>query len=178
MKALNVSLLGMLVIALISFTACQSENSSDATDETEESLAAAPTSDATAELTAERTNANDVPPAPTGPTTTISFEETTFNFGEVDDGEKVSHVYEFTNTGNEPLVISNAKGSCGCTVPKWPKTPIPPGETGEIMVEFNSKGKTGTQTKRVTITANTDPAQTFLTITGQVNKIETAGEEG
>ena len=55
-------------------------------------------------------------------------------------------------------------------MPKWPKTPIAPGETGEILVEFNSKGKPGKQTKRVTVTANTDPAQTFLTITGQVNK--------
>lgn len=176
MKALNVSFLGMLVIALLSFTACQSEKTSDAEEDTQENLAAAPTGDATADQT--RGETSDVPPAPTGPTTTISFEDNTFDFGDVDDGEKVSHVYEFTNTGNEPLVISNAKGSCGCTVPQWPKTPIPPGETGEIVVEFNSKGKTGKQTKRVTITANTDPAQTFLTITGNVLKKETAGEEG
>ena len=135
-----------------------------------ESLAAAPNSDSPAKPATTAANSNAVP-APTGPTTNLEFSETTFDFGEVDEGEKVSHVYKFTNTGSEPLVISNAKGSCGCTVPKWPKNPIAPGETGDILVEFNSKGKAGKQTKRVTITANTDPAQSFLTITGQVNKV-------
>jgi len=90
----------------------------------------------------------------------------------VDQGEKVNHVYKFKNTGNEPLIISNAKGSCGCTVPSWPKEPIPVGGTGEIAVQFDSKGKKGNQSKRVTLTANTDPAQTFLTIKGVVNAPE------
>lgn len=101
-------------------------------------------------------------------TTTMEFEESTFDFGTIDAGEKVSHVYKFTNTGENPLVIKDAKGSCGCTVPKWPKAPIMPGETAEILVEYNSKGKKGKETKRVTLTANTNPAQTFLTITGEV----------
>ena len=70
-----------------------------------------------------------------GPTTTIEFKETTFEFGEIEQGEKVSYAYKFTNTGSEPLVIKNAKGSCGCTVPKWPKEPIAPGESGELLVE-------------------------------------------
>ena len=106
--------------------------------------------------------------APTGPTTTISFPATEFDFGTVDAGEIVSHVFEFTNTGSEPLIISNAKGSCGCTVPQWPKDPIAPGASGEITVEFNSKGKKNKQNKKVTITANTEPAQTFLYIKGEV----------
>ena len=106
--------------------------------------------------------------APAGPTTSIEFAETEFDFGTVDQGESVSHVYTFTNTGNEPLIISNAKGSCGCTVPKWPKEPIAPGETGELLVEFNSKGKKNKQNKKVTITANTNPAQTFIYLKGDV----------
>jgi hypothetical protein len=108
------------------------------------------------------------PAAPTGPTTVMTFAETTFNFGTVEDGEKVRHAYKFKNTGKEPLVISNAKGSCGCTVPQWPQAPVAPGASGEIIVEFDSKGKPGVQTKTVTITANTDPAVSTLTITGNV----------
>ncbi|MEM6966686.1 MAG: DUF1573 domain-containing protein [Bacteroidota bacterium] len=107
---------------------------------------------------------------PSGPTTTIEFEETEFDFGTIDEGEKVSHLYKFKNTGNEPLIIKDAKGSCGCTVPQWPKEPVPVGGTAEMLVEFNSKGKSGAQNKRVTITANTNPAQTFISIKGQVNK--------
>jgi hypothetical protein len=106
---------------------------------------------------------------PVGPLTTLEFEETEFDFGTINAGEKVNHVYKFKNTGNEPLVISNAKGSCGCTIPSWSKEPIPVGGTGEIAVQFDSKGKKNKQSKRVTITANTDPAQTFLTIKGEVN---------
>ncbi|MEM9545277.1 MAG: DUF1573 domain-containing protein, partial [Bacteroidota bacterium] len=100
--------------------------------------------------------------------------EDTYDFGEVPEGEKVVHTYKFKNTGKEPLVISNAKGSCGCTVPEWPREPIPVGGSGEIRVQFDSKGKGkvggGSQSKKVTITANTDPANTFLTIKGIVNK--------
>lgn len=119
------------------------------------------------------------PAVPVGPTTSIEFEENSYDFGEVMDGEKVEHTYKFTNTGSEPLVISNAKGSCGCTVPQWPKEPIAPGATGEILVRFDSKGKGrvggGAQTKTVTITANTTPPDTRITIKGKVNKEEAAG---
>ena len=168
MQVRNLFMLGLLIVAIAGFTAC-SGSESETKDEASESLATAPTADNTIKPATDAKKANNVP-TPTGPTTTMNFEETKFDFGDVDEGETVSHVYEFVNTGDEPLVISNAKGSCGCTVPKWPKTPIPPGETGEIQVEFNSKGKSGKQTKRVTITANTDPAQTFLTISGNVIK--------
>ncbi|MBX2929810.1 MAG: DUF1573 domain-containing protein [Saprospiraceae bacterium] len=110
----------------------------------------------------------DANPIPTGPTTEIAFTETEFDFGTVKDGEKVSHTYKFKNTGKEPLVISNAQGSCGCTVPKWPRDPIAPGKSGEIVVEFDSKGKAGDRNQKVTLTANTNPPQTFLTLKGKV----------
>lgn len=110
------------------------------------------------------------PPVPTGPKTNMKFSESTYNFGSVTDGEKVEHIYKFKNTGNDPLIISNAQGSCGCTVPQWPKEPIAPGKSGEIKVVFDSKGKVGKQNKTVTITANTEPATTTINITGEVLK--------
>jgi len=108
------------------------------------------------------------PEVPAGPTTVMSFDETSFDFGSVDEGEKVAHIYKFKNTGEEPLILSNAKGSCGCTVPVWPREPIAPGAEGEIKVEFNSKGKKGKRNQKVTITANTNPPQTFIYLKGEV----------
>ena len=102
------------------------------------------------------------------PWTKIEFEESVFNFGEIDQGEVVQNVMQFTNTGENPLIIINAKGSCGCTVPSWPKDAILPGETGEILVRFDSKGKKGNQTKRVTLTCNTEPVVNYLMIKGKV----------
>lgn len=110
----------------------------------------------------------DLPPAPAGPTTSVDFEETTFDFGTIIEGEKIAHTYTFTNAGDEPLVISDAKGSCGCTIPAWPREPIAPGETASITVEFNSKGKRGKRNQKVTLTANTNPPQTFIYLTGQI----------
>lgn len=103
--------------------------------------------------------------------TTMSFQEMKYDFGTVQEGEKVTRKFKFKNTGDKPLTIQNAKGSCGCTVPTWPRTPIAPGAENEIEVVFDSKGKPGKQTKTVTITANTSPSPTTtLTITGEVIK--------
>lgn len=109
-----------------------------------------------------------IPQTPAGPTTTIKFDEESFDFGMVNEGDHVVHVFKFKNTGTEPLVISNARGSCGCTIPTWPKDPVAPGATGEIKVDFNSAGKPGNQSKRVTVVANTNPTESFLTIQGIV----------
>jgi hypothetical protein len=99
------------------------------------------------------------------PATTMQFVETEFDFGKIKQGDSPEHIFKFTNTGNEPLIIADAKGSCGCTVPTYPKdTPIAPGATGEILVKFNSAGKSNNQQKTVTLTANTNPLTTVLTI--------------
>ena len=105
---------------------------------------------------------------PGGKYPTFSFENTEFNFGTVNEGDIVNHTYSFTNTGEVPLIIKNAVASCGCTVPSWPKEPIAPGATGNIQVSFDSKGKPNQQTKTITITANTDPSITKLTLKGMV----------
>lgn len=167
------SLLALLLLANLFFEGglkswFKSENS-----QIRESAAASSLAPGTDNLSAA-SGAGNIPgmnvnnPVSNQPATTIEYDNAKFNFGVVDEGEVVKHVYKFKNTGKEPLVISNAKGSCGCTVPTWPKEPVPPGGTGEINVEFNSKGKPGPQSKRVTVTANTTPTETYLEITGEV----------
>ena len=102
------------------------------------------------------------------PLASIKFESDTFNFGEVMEGEKVSHSYKFTNTGKNNLVISKAYGSCGCTVPEWPKEPIKPGASASIDVVFNSENRGGKAMKSVTILSNTEPSQTVVYLVGNV----------
>lgn len=96
--------------------------------------------------------------------------EMVYDFGTITEGEEVEHIFEFKNIGKVPLVIKNAVGSCGCTVPDWEKKPIPIGETSKIKVKFNSSGRKGEQKKAVTLTSNTYPVQTILYIKGKVNK--------
>jgi hypothetical protein len=104
----------------------------------------------------------------TGKVASITFEESTFDFGEAIEGQVVEHVFKFTNTGSNDLIIFDAKGSCGCTVPEYPKTPIKPGATSEIRVKFDTNGKQNAQEKNVTITANTQPNISTLVIKGFV----------
>lgn len=121
-------------------------------------------------------NLNDRQPSLTGNSnsniskTSVSFDEMKFDFGDLKEGDIVHHTFLFKNNGDNPLIITNAIGSCGCTVPTYPKDPIAPGEIGKIEVQFNSKGKEGLQNKTVTVTANTEPANTVLTITSNVSK--------
>lgn len=107
----------------------------------------------------------------------IKFENELYDFGEITQGEKVKFTYKFTNVGDAELVISSAKGSCGCTVPDWPRKPIAPGESGEIRVVFNSEGKSGKQHKKVSIVANTQPSTTVVALTGNIIKPASDGAE-
>ena len=93
----------------------------------------------------------------------MSFTETTYDFGTINQGEAQEHVFTFTNTGEADLVIVDAKSSCGCTVPQYPKTPIAPGETGEMLVKFNGSGKNQVS-KTVTVTANTQKGKEMISI--------------
>jgi hypothetical protein len=87
----------------------------------------------------------------------MEFDKKLHDFGDIRAGEKVSYPFRFVNRGRSNLLIQNASGSCGCTVPDFPKEPIPPGREGFIRVLFNSEGKNGVQEKQVTILANTLP---------------------
>ena len=101
-------------------------------------------------------------------TASISFDKQVYDFGTVNEGEFVETVFKVTNSGKTDLVISNAQATCGCTVPEWPKSPIKPGETGDIKVKFNTNGKPNRQQKTVTLTTNTVAGKERLTIKGMV----------
>jgi hypothetical protein len=90
----------------------------------------------------------------------IAWEKSTFDFGDVPQGDKVEHTFKFKNTGNEPLIITNVQVTCGCTTPKgWARDPIAPGQSGEITIAFNSLGKFGKQNKVVTVVSNAANAE-------------------
>jgi hypothetical protein len=102
----------------------------------------------------------------------ITWEKKTHDFGDIVQGDKVEQTFYFTNTGNEPLLITNVQVSCGCTTPKgWPRDPIAPGGKGELTVSFNSAGKMGKQSKPVTIISNASNADGGV-ITFSTNVLE------
>jgi len=78
----------------------------------------------------------------------------TYDFGTVKEGADAVHIFEFKNTGDKPLIIQNAEGSCGCTTPEWPKTPILPGKSSAITVKYDTKGRVGPINKSVYIKSN------------------------
>lgn len=97
----------------------------------------------------------------------MDFKKEVHDYGNIKNGANGTCTFEFTNTGNAPLIISNATGSCGCTVPTWPKEPIAPGAKGEITVKYDTK-RTGEFTKTVTLTSNSSEPNKVLTIKGNV----------
>lgn len=99
---------------------------------------------------------------------TISFDEESYNFGSITQGDKVEHTFTFTNTGTEPIVIENVRASCGCTTPVKPEGPVLPGQTEELKVVFNSAGKMGMQNKAITITSNANPPRKVIYLKGEV----------
>ena len=121
----------------------------------------------TAENTpSETTNPTEVSENQQGPV--MVFEETEHQFGKINQGDKVTHTFVFTNTGDAPLIINSASGSCGCTVPEWPHEPILAGAKGEVHVIFNSAGKRGPQNKSVTLNTNQGETPMRIYIKGEV----------
>ncbi len=101
----------------------------------------------------------------------ISFETDMHDFGTIKQGANGTYEFKFKNTGKEPLIISNARGSCGCTVPEWSKDPIKPGDSGVIKTTYDTK-RIGAFTKTVTISSNAKTATKVLTIKGMVEAPE------
>ncbi len=143
----------LAAVALVSFTSCK-ENAADKVSE--ENVAAA----------AERD-------AESGKVPVMTFAETEFDFGTIDQGAPQEHVFTFTNTGDADLIIVDAKSSCGCTVPEFTKEPVAPGASGEMLVKFNGTGKNQVS-KTVTITANTKAGKETIKIKAFVTPKEGA----
>lgn len=100
----------------------------------------------------------------------FDFNEMTHDFGTVVEGNVASHEFEFTNTGDQPIIISNVRASCGCTTPFWTKEPVLPGQKGKIKASYNSKGRPGAFNKTITITSNSTEPSKRLTIKGNVER--------
>ncbi|MDO7570547.1 MAG: DUF1573 domain-containing protein [Flavobacteriaceae bacterium] len=141
-----------LAIVATTFTSCQDSAAKKVTNST---TTAAPTTTSSAKTSTG------------GPV--MTFDKVVHDFGTINEGDKVTTVFNFTNTGNKDLIIVDARGSCGCTVPQYPKnTAIAPGATGEITVSFDSSNKPGNQQKSVTLSANTASGREMLRIKSQV----------
>lgn len=129
--------IAVLALASLALISCKKENAALTID------------DATAKK-AELAHANS------GKMPVIKFENTEHDFGTIKAGDKVEYTYKFTNDGTADLLITDAKASCGCTVPDYTKTPVAPGKSGEVHVVFDSAGKSGDVSKTVTLTLNTE----------------------
>ncbi|MCB9235944.1 MAG: DUF1573 domain-containing protein [Bacteroidia bacterium] len=162
------SILALAVLLFVGFQSCQKDggntgdngNSGEVTDASGNNVA---------EVTkvpppTQETNVSTLPP------TSIAFPDMKHDFGKITEGEVVAHTFSFKNTGDNPLKIENVKPSCGCTTPDWTREEVAPGGEGFIKVEFDSKGKSGQQTKTVTVTSNTPERNTVLTFSGEVVK--------
>ncbi|MAE86267.1 MAG: hypothetical protein CMB80_26265 [Flammeovirgaceae bacterium] len=108
----------------------------------------------------------------------IAFVESAYDFGEITQGDVVTHVFKYENTGNEALVISAVRTSCGCTAPDWNREPLAPGETTEMTIRFNSRGKMGMQNKIITITSNAVNSTERIVIKGNVKPATAEPEDG
>ncbi|HAW53353.1 MAG TPA: hypothetical protein DCX54_13665 [Flavobacteriales bacterium] len=167
---IKLALLGLIAVTLIINTFMKGEG----TTGSDEQNASKPVSSAV--VATPSANVNVQPNAPIAadvPKTLVVFDEYDYNFGDVAQNSTNEKIFKFKNTGKEPLIITNAKGSCGCTVPEYPKEPIAPGKTGDIKVVYSPGNQQFKQEKSITITANTDPETTVLKV--YANVIPTEG---
>jgi hypothetical protein len=118
---------------------------------------------------AQASSATAALPAPDPNAPVMSFNTKDHDFGTIEQDGNGTYMFLFTNTGKEPLVIKEAHGSCGCTVPKWPHDPIAPNQQDTIKVTYDTHNHTGTFQKTVTITSNAKESPIVLSIKGKVN---------
>ncbi|WP_226063351.1 DUF1573 domain-containing protein [Kaistella polysaccharea] len=106
--------------------------------------------------------------AQSSPLTNVALSEAQFDFGKIKKGDQKEHVYEVTNTGENPLIISQVKPGCGCTVPDYTREPILPGQKGKITLKFDSSGFDGLVNKQAEVYANVDKAPIVISFTADI----------
>lgn len=124
--------------------------------------------DASAKIKTENVETVQREVAKAGEYPVMTFDRVEHDFGTINEGDVAKTTFTFTNTGKTPLIIARAQGSCGCTVPSFPKEAVAPGATGVIEVAFNSTGKPNLQQKLVTLFANTERGTEVLKIKAMV----------
>ncbi len=169
----------ILVVALLAaLTACNDRNAEKKIAELESRLKELEGKKSAGAITPSPVAEQPQEEKPEGPLPVFSFAKIDHDFGTINEGQVVEYTYAFKNTGQAPLIIQSAQGSCGCTVPEWSKEPIPVGGTGFVKAKFDSNGKTNIQNKTVTVTANTWPKQTVLRFKAMVTPKEKGSEDG
>lgn len=162
----------LAIAALCTFALSCNKKEETAVSNTE-NIDSAQASNVVGALSQDSVNPDDaalVKEAQSKPLTTIAFSETDHSFGDIKKGEKVEHIYEVTNTGTNPLIISNVKPGCGCTVPDFTKEPILPGKKGKITLHFDSTNFDGAVSKAADVFVNVEKAPVRLTFTANITQ--------
>ncbi|GGD33127.1 DUF1573 domain-containing protein [Flavobacterium orientale] len=158
----------MLLLFTVVLSSCKKEDALSRIDPNSTDVQMTAAGDQPTAATPEQPTITTTPPPSNGKFPVMTLNKKEHSFGDIKEGEKPETTFTFTNTGEADLIISNASGSCGCTVPEYPKEPIKPGKTGKLKVSFDSTGKPGMQQKSVTITCNTQQGTDVLTIKANV----------
>lgn len=164
-KTLSIIALSIIGFGLVS---CKKENKETQSTET----AATDSASVVAPLTTDSVEApaagEAAAPVSNEPSTSVALSENSFDFGKIKKGDKVEHVYEITNTGKNPLIISEVKPGCGCTAPDFTKEPIMPGKKGKVTLHFDSSSFDGNVQKYADVFANVEKAPIRLTFTANI----------
>ncbi len=162
LSIIALSIIGLGLVSCKKEAAATTETSADATVDTTNAA------DATTEAAPFPVNNQEATPASNQPLTNIALSESNFDFGTIKKGDKVQHVYEITNTGTNPLIISEVKPGCGCTAPDFTKEPIMPGKKGKITLSFDSSNFENNVEKFADVYANVEKSPIKLTFTANI----------
>lgn len=164
-KTLSIIALSIIGFGLVS---CKKENKETQSTETATTDSAAVAAPVTTDSAATPVTGDVAAPVSNEPSTSVALSENSFDFGKIKKGDKVQHVYEITNTGKNPLIISEVKPGCGCTAPDFTKEPIMPGKKGKVTLHFDSSSFDGNVQKYADVFANVEKAPIRLTFTANI----------